>query len=86
MDRNQLIAQVKSEYARLSSDESQQHFVQTTEDATPEAYYENLLNMVLDEISVGTFDSFRSGKDIIEAVANDKHKWLSQWEQKHSLV
>lgn len=81
MNREKLIAQVKNEYARLASDESQQHFSQTANNMTPEAYYESLLNMVLTEISAGTFDSFHSGKEIMEAVAKDKRQWLSQWEQ-----
>lgn len=81
MNRNKLIEQVKNEYAILASDESQQHFFQTTDSITPEAYYENLLNMVLTEIESGTFDSFHSGKEIMEAVANDKQKWLSGWKK-----
>lgn len=81
MNRDKLIAQVKDEYARLASAETQQHFYQTASGLTPEAYYESLLNMVLSEISAGTFDSFHSGKEIMEAVANDKQKWLPQWRQ-----
>jgi hypothetical protein len=79
MNRNKLIAQVKNEYSRLASDESQQHFRQTTSDITADQYYGNLLNMVEKEITTGTFDSFHSGKEIVQAVANDKQKWLSQW-------
>lgn len=81
MNRDELISQVKDHYAKLASDESQQHFSQTTTDLTPEAYYENILGMVIKEISVGTFDSFKSGQEIIDAVAKNKHKWLSDWEQ-----
>ena len=80
MNREKLIAEVKDEYARLSSSEEQRHFYQTTEGTTPQAYYEGLLDMVLDEISKGTFDNFQSGNSIVEAVANDKHKWLSEWD------
>jgi len=79
LDRETLIEEVKGIYASLSSNETQQHFVQTTDDTNPEKYYENLLNMVLTEISAGTFDNFQSGKAVMEAVAKDKHKWLSQW-------
>lgn len=79
MNRDKLIAQVKNEYARLADDESQQHFSQTTSDITANDYYEKILNMVEKEISNGTFDDFHSGQEIVEAVANDKHKWLSQW-------
>lgn len=80
MHRAKLIEQVKNEYASLASDESQRHFHQTTTGVTPEIYYENILNMVIDEISNGTFDGFHSGKEIMEAVANDK-SWLSEWKQ-----
>ena len=79
MNRDKLIAQVKDEYSRLASDETQQHFSQTTSYITADDYYGNLLNMVEKEISAGTFDDFHSGLEIVEAVANDKQKWLSQW-------
>jgi hypothetical protein len=79
MNRDKLIAQVKNEYARLAEDEGQQHFTQTTTDMTADKYYGNLLNMVEREITAGTFDNFHSGQEVVEAVANDKHKWLSQW-------
>lgn len=81
MNRETLIEEVKGVYASLASQESQQHFTQTTTSVSPEAYYENLLQMVLYEISAGTFDNFESGKAVMEAVAKDKHKWLSQWDE-----
>ncbi|SHI17915.1 hypothetical protein SAMN02745823_03066 [Sporobacter termitidis DSM 10068] len=81
MNRDKLIAQVKNEYARLSQTETQQHFGQTTTGLNAEAYYGNLLNLVEREISAGTFDGFHSGQEIVDAVANDKNKWLSQWKQ-----
>lgn len=81
MNRNKLIAQVKTEYSRLAEDESQQHFSQTTTGITADDYYGNLLNMVEKEIESGTFDNFHSGYEIVEAVAADKHKWLSDWKQ-----
>ncbi len=40
-------------------------------------YYENILGMVIKEINAGTFDSYGSGQEIINAVAKDKSKWLS---------
>lgn len=79
MNRSKLIAQVKMEYSRLAGDEDQQHFSQTTNDISADAYYGKLLSMVEQEISAGTFDHFHSGQEIVEAVANDKHKWLSGW-------
>ena len=80
MNREKLISEVKEIYMNLASDESQQHFTQTTTDITPEAYYENLLSMVIKEIKSGTFDSFQSGQEIVNAIANDKARWLSDWE------
>lgn len=79
MNHDELISEVKNEYSRLADQESQQHFTQTTSDITAEDYYGNLLNMVEQEISKGTFDSFNSGIAIVEAVAKDKRRWLSQW-------
>lgn len=79
MNRNKLIAQVKQEYTRLAEDETQQHFSQTTSNVTADDYYGNLLNMVEREIETGTFDSFHSGQEIVDAVAADKRKWLSNW-------
>lgn len=78
MDRDKLITQVKNEYARIASSESQQHFHQTTTEITPEAYYEDLLSRAINEINRGTFDDFKSGEEIVTAIANDK-SWLSGW-------
>ncbi|WMC93467.1 hypothetical protein [Kineothrix sp. MB12-C1] len=80
MNRDKLIAQVKNEYARIASSESQQHFHQTTTELTPEAYYENLLSKAISEINNGTFDDFKSGEDVVTAIANDK-TWLSGWKE-----
>ena len=81
MNRENLVSQVKEIYSKLASDESQEHFTQATTDPTPEAYYENMLGMVINEINAGTFDSFESGQEIVNAVANDKARWLSDWDQ-----
>lgn len=76
MNRQNLISQVKNEYARIASMDSQQHFNQTTTELTPEAYYEDLLSKAINEINKGTFDNFKSGSEIVSAIANDK-TWLS---------
>jgi len=76
MNRNKLISQVKNEYARIASMDSQQHFHQTTTELTPEAYYEDLLGKAINEINKGTFDNFKSGEEIVTAIANDK-TWIS---------
>ena len=78
MNRQELIDQVKEEYAGIASDESQQHFHQTTTGITSEAYYEKLLGAVISEIQSGTFDNCRSGHEIINKVAADK-SILSEW-------
>lgn len=81
MDRQTLIQEVKGQYASLASQESQRHFSQTTNQITPEAYYEQLLSMVIHEIESGTFDSFQSGEAIVDAVSKDKQSWLTQWNE-----
>ncbi len=81
MDRETLMQEVKEIYAGISQQETRQHFTQTNSNSNPEKYYEEILNMVLQEIAAGTFDGFRSGRDIVEAVSKDKHKWLSQWNE-----
>lgn len=78
MNRDKLINQVKDKYARIASAESQGNFIQTTTDLTPEGYYEKLLSKVIDEINKGTFDDFKSGEEVVSAVANDK-TLLSGW-------
>lgn len=83
MDRETLMQEVKGIYASIAQQETQQHFSQTNSRVSPEKYYEDILRMVLDEISAGTFDRFQSGQAIVDAVAKDKHKWLSQWD--HSM-
>lgn len=78
MNRDKLIEEVKDEYASIVSSDSQQHFHQTTTEITPEAYYDNLMNVVINEISKGTFDNCRSGIEIVNKVAADKTV-LSEW-------
>lgn len=71
---------VKGIYASLAQQETQQHFSQTNSTVNAQQYYEKILNMVLNEISAGTFDRFDSGRAVVDAVSKDKHKWLSQWD------
>jgi hypothetical protein len=84
MNRDKLIAQVKNAYERLAEDEHQQHFSQTTAGMSADKYYGSLLNMVENEITRGTFDGFHSGQEVVEAVANNKQKWLSDWHSHNS--
>ena len=76
--RQNLIDQVKELYAGIASQESQNHFHQTTSGVTPEAYYETLLGAVITEIQNGTFDNCRSGSEIVNKVAADK-TLLAHW-------
>lgn len=76
MNRDQLIQEVKEHYQMLASMENRDHITHSTTEPNPEAYYEKLLNLVIDEINKGTFDRFSSGKAIVEEVANNKEKYL----------
>ena len=78
MRREELISQVKEEYASIASNEAQQHFHQTTTEIAPEDYYEGLSGAVTVEIGKGTFDNCRSGLEVINKVAADK-TILSDW-------
>ena len=81
MRRDDLIAQVKEEYAGIASNPAQQHFHLTTSGITPEAYYNTLMNAVVSEIGNGKFDTCRSGTEIVNKVASDK-SILSNWDWK----
>ena len=83
MKRQELIEQVKEEYANIASAASQQHFHQTTTELTPEGYYEKLLSSVISEIRDGTFDNCRSGTEIVNKVAADKTV-LSDWKSEET--
>jgi len=72
MTHEELVAQVKEEYANIRFSEDQQHFHQTATGITPEAYYETLMKTVIDEINEGKFDQCRSGKEVMNKVAADK--------------
>jgi len=76
--RQDLIDQVKEEYANIANAASQQHFHQTGTQLTPERYYEKLLGCVIDEIQIGTFDNCRSGTEIVNKVAANK-EILADW-------
>ena len=78
MTREQLIEEVKEEYANIQFSENQQHFHNTASGITPEAYYGTLMNAVIDEIYKGKFDNCRSGKEIVNKVRADK-SLLPQW-------
>ena len=75
MDRDLLIQQVKSEYARLAEQASLGHITDESYGAIPpEAYYERTLQNAIRDISAGKFDDCSSGQQIVERIANSKTK------------
>ena len=75
MNREKLISQVKEEYARLAAGHGREAFIDDTSQESAESYFERLLQMVIDGILEGRFDRFLTGREIMEAVANDKARW-----------
>lgn len=75
MDRDLLVQQVKSEYARLAELASRGHITDRSYGAIPpEAYYERTLQNTIRDISAGKFDDCSSGQQIVERIANNKTK------------
>lgn len=77
MDRDALIQQVKSEYARLAEHASQGHITnQSYSGLSTEAYYEKTLEKAVRDISAGRYDGYDSGIQVVEHIA--KHRTKSQ--------
>ena len=77
MDRDALIQQVKTEYARLAELASQGHITnQSYSGLTPEAYYEKTLEKAVRDISAGRYDDCDSGTQVVEHIA--KHRTKAQ--------
>lgn len=75
MDRNILIQQVKSEYARLAELASRGHITDRDySNMQPEAYYEQALEKAIRDVSAGKYDDCISGLQIVERIANHKTK------------
>jgi hypothetical protein len=75
LNRDLLIQQVKSEYARLAQLESREYITnQSYTPISPEAYYERTLEKVIRDISAGKYDDCVSGLQIVERNANCKTK------------
>jgi len=75
LDRELLIQQVKSEYARLAEQASRDHVMDRAYSGlTPEAYYEKALETAIRDISTGKYDDCISGLQIVEYIANHKTK------------
>lgn len=75
MDRDILIQQVKTEYARLAGLASCGHITDRSySDMPPEAYYEQTLEKAIRDISAGKYDGCISGLQVVERIANHKTK------------
>lgn len=75
MNRDMLIQQVKSEYARLAELESRGHITgRSYSGISPEAYYERNLEKAIRDITAGKYDDCTSGLQIVERIANRKTK------------
>ena len=75
MDRELLIQQVKSEYARLAEHASRGHITDRSYSGIlPEAYYEQALEKAIRDVSAGKYDDCISGLQIVERIANHKTK------------
>ena len=75
MDRDILIQQVKSEYARLAELTSRGHITDRANSGMlPEAYYEQALEKAIRDVSAGKYDDCISGLQIVERISNHKTK------------
>ena len=74
MHRDKLIQEVKEEYARLAAGHSREDFIESNNQSA-QSYFEQLLNSVIGAIEAGRFDRFVSGREIMEAVANNRERW-----------
>ena len=75
MHRDKLIQQVKDEYAIIAGRQIRENFMDKNSPVPPDIYYERLLEQVIAAIQAGRFDRFMNGRQIMEAVANDRQRW-----------
>ncbi|MCL2857294.1 MAG: hypothetical protein FWE19_06195 [Oscillospiraceae bacterium] len=75
MHRDKLIYEVKEEYARLAAGHSREDFIDDVSSQSAESYFEQLLQMVINGIEEGRFDRFMNGRQVMEAVANNRERW-----------
>ena len=75
MQREKLIKEVKAEYARLAQSQSREDFFDAFSQELPEAYFERLLGFVIHAIEEGRFDRFMNGRQVMEAVANNRERF-----------
>jgi len=75
MHRDKLISEVKEEYARLAAGHSREDFIEDVNTQSAESYFEQLLDNVIEGIEDGRFDRFMNGRQVMEAVANDRERY-----------
>ena len=75
MHRDKLIQEVKDEYARLAAGHGREDFIEDCNSQSAESYFEQLLHTVIEGIEKGRFDRFMNGRQIMEAVANNRERW-----------
>ena len=75
MHRDKLIREVKEEYARLAAGHGREAFIGDCNSQSAESYFEQLLNEVIEAIEEGRFDRFINGRQVMEAVANNRERW-----------
>jgi len=73
MQREKLIREVREEYARLA--QSWGDFIDEAFDEPVEAYFERLFGLVIQAIEEGRFDRFMNGRQVMEAVVNNRERW-----------
>ena len=75
MHRDKLIGEVKEEYDRLAAGQSWEDFIDDYS-LDAESDFEQLMQRVTQGIEEGRFDRFMNGRQIMEAVANDRERWV----------
>ena len=75
MHRDKLIQEVKEEYARLAAGHGREDFITDCNSQSAESYFEQLLDNVIGAIEEGKFDRFVDGRQVMEAVANNRERW-----------
>ena len=75
MHRDKLIREVKEEYSRLAAGHSRDDFIDEQGGQPAQAYFERLLDSVIHAVEQGRFDRFMNGRQVMEAVANNRERW-----------
>ncbi|MCL2579300.1 MAG: hypothetical protein FWE32_04635 [Oscillospiraceae bacterium] len=75
MQREKLIREVKEAYAQLADGQSREDFILTPPQEPVQDYLERLLSSVIHAIEEGRFDRFMNGRQVLEAVADNREHW-----------